>query len=418
MNRALALVPLALVAVAVSLPPRFAGAQDGDAHGDGPVFVGAGSCSAHACHGGGGEEMWRGSYSVWMASGAHKDAFDVLSNETGKTIGKRLGIDPTTSAQCLNCHGVDLEKHAVSESFDKEEGFSCELCHGAAADWLGEHTKPGWTDLPAAEKAQHGFRDLSTAESRAANCVECHVGGPGRDITHDIMAAGHPPLQFDLVRYQHMMTPHWEPDKTLEGPAAWLTGAQAVAHAQLAHAARLADAANAGAPDFAAFDCWSCHHPIGTGSVYERHGPAGGRPGDLPLELSGLAVFAAAAGADGPPAPAPFPARGGADEARRMAEQARAAAHALADARGAADPGAARGNLTRRLDRIAAGDVRAPRAELNLLAMAAWSLAKDRDGDAFKTAENDAQAVLDPTRPYDERNAARIVKRLLEAGGG
>ena len=59
------------------------------------------------------------------------------------------------------------------------------------------------------------MRALDAPLVQAQVCVGCHVGAPAkdgvpaRDLNHDLMAAGHPRLIFELSSYQANMPPHW-----------------------------------------------------------------------------------------------------------------------------------------------------------------------------------------------------------------
>jgi hypothetical protein len=283
----MAAVAVGLLGLTAALWPRGARAQ-GPAE---PVefHLGAGSCAAQACHGGAADA--RQEYKIWATRDRHSRAYESLTSALGERIGERLGVEPTEAPECLSCHGTTGVQTAAT--FDPSDGVSCELCHGGAQKWLGAHVTPAWKRLTPAAKASRGFRDLTTPANRAAVCVGCHVAEKGRDITHAIMAAGHPPLVFDTAKFLDDMPPHWSDEDDLR-VATWVEGLKANAAAVLGHVERTA---RSGAPDFTVFDCYSCHHPVYTGSVYEK-GEAPGRPGDLPLELSSLKVLLVAKGDD------------------------------------------------------------------------------------------------------------------------
>jgi hypothetical protein len=126
---------------------------------------------------------------------------------------------------------------------------------------------------------------LSDPAVRAETCAGCHVGAPGRDVSHDLIAAGHPRLNFDYATYLRALPPHWaEKDRDVSPPALrpaadefrhWLVGRAAAAAAGYR---LLADRARHGPwPELAAFDCYACHHGL-TGTGKEPPGP---RPGAL-----------------------------------------------------------------------------------------------------------------------------------------
>ncbi len=367
------------------------------------VFFGAGSCAAQACHGGGSAE--RQEYKVWAARDRHSKAYDSLSGDLGRRIGERLGIDPPRAQECLACHGVTSTKTAAT--FDPHDGVSCELCHGAAGRWLGPHAAPGFKEKLPVDKEQLGLVDLTTPEKRAARCVSCHVGGEGRDLTHAMMAAGHPPLVFSLVKFLHDMPPHWK--NVAPGDlGAWEAGAKAAAVARLLQVARMADAGKDW-PEFAAFDCYGCHQEIGRGG-----GPgAKGRPGDMPLDVAALEVLGAGDAVLGERLEAALTATYAPGAPRGpLAEMARAAALEVERLPAASAAGFRQG-LDTWLARVESGEARAGYATMQQVALATFALAAAPEGAEFA----DAYRALDEAlaRPYDERACAALARRALAA---
>jgi hypothetical protein len=356
--------------------------------GPGELHFGAGSCAAQACHGGGFAE--RQEYKVWATRDRHAKAYDSLGGDLGRRIGERLGLDPLRAPECLSCHGTTGVVTAAT--FDPHDGVSCEHCHGGAGRWLGPHAAPGFKDKPPAEKESLGLRDLSSPAKRAAACVGCHVGGEGREVPHTMMAAGHPALAFDLAKFLRDMPPHW---KREADPSTWAEGVKAVAAARLRQAARAAEGAKEW-PEFAAFDCASCHHAIGAG----MDARPGARPGDLPVDLAGLEVLAVGAGDASIARSATY--RPGADR-RAFAELATRAASDVERI------GVANGGLAERLDarlaRIEAGEEPATRSFMLHAAFAVFDLAPS----SAALAELDAALA----KPYDARACAALARRAL-----
>ena len=368
------------------------------------VHFGAGSCAAQACHGG--STATRAEYKTWIEKDRHSRAFAVLGSDLGKRIGERLGLDPTKSDRCLNCHGTTGVETA--DTFDPTDGVSCEQCHGGAERWLGPHAAPGFKDRDPAEKERLGLRDLTTPAARAKLCVTCHVAGEGRDITHDIMAAGHPPLVFEAAHFLRSMPPHWVDEKDRRGEE-WVEGLRASAVASLGHVARMADASN-GVADFTVFDCYSCHHPIYAGSVYEKRKPAG-KPGELPLEVSALRVLIEVAGVDGvsiedavadPQAPS-----------KDLARKARLTAETLRDL--TLTPKNVRAAMDAALARIEKGERIATRPELQIWAMGAQALANKR-GAGFDEAVRAVDGALAPQAVLKPSETAKQIRAILAAG--
>lgn len=408
MRRWMAATAIGLLGLAAALRPDGARAQDPDAPGE--FHLGAGSCAAQACHGGAAEA--RQEYKIWATRDRHSRAYEALTKELGRRIGARLGVTPTEAKECLTCHGTTGVEAAAT--FDPSDGVSCELCHGGAQKWLGAHVTPAWRKLTPAAKAQRGFRDLTTPARRAAACVGCHVAEKGRDITHAIMAAGHPPLVFDTARFLDAMPPHWS-DETDLRVATWVEGLKANAVAVLGHVERTA---RDEAPDFTVFDCYSCHHPVYTGSVYEKGEPPG-RPGDLPLELSSLKVLLVAEGDDelleqfGPILTATYaPGDSTQDLARRAGQAAGAVqAHTF----GRKDAAKFLANLDAYLERVAAGGTRTPRAEMQQIALAIQALAARRSDPEFHAALEQLDLQLRPEVPYVPRACAKAARAVIAA---
>jgi hypothetical protein len=118
---------------------------------------------------------------------------------------------------------------------------------------------------------------------RASTCAGCHVGSPAkngipaRDVDHDLIAAGHPRLNFEFSAYLDNMPKHWrtdvEPESKADFPArAWAVGQLATAKAA---ADLLKDRAlnvqgalgkqpdrPAAWPEFTELDCFACHHTL------------------------------------------------------------------------------------------------------------------------------------------------------------
>ena len=269
-----------------SLPTQFA-------------YTGVGSCASTACHGGpaGSPLKWQSSYTVWATLDPHAKAYAVLASPRSKEIVQRLdGSDPPEPwkvARCLACHSVQGAK-ATLELGMLADGVSCEACHGPANHWLLEHTTAAWTKLAKSKRYEvpFGMRNTEDMLPRAQQCVGCHIGeldpsrGVLRDVNHDLIAAGHPRLTFELSAYMTNMPPHWDKsagEKTKEEARAWAVGQVVSAAADFA----LREAhSKSGGIEFADYDCFACHHELKTKSwrrtqFNARRGFA--TPGDLRL---------------------------------------------------------------------------------------------------------------------------------------
>jgi len=171
----------------------------------------------------------------------HAQAYTTLLGKRSQAIGKSMGIaEVQHDARCLACHStlpaasVKRDGNVVDASYFPAGragapvylGVSCEACHGAAgkvgadgaadarAGWIDRHiAKQEWRYKAPEEKQEgFGYYDVRSPSSRAAMCLSCHLGdaSQGRLVTHEMYAAGHPPLpSFELKAFVDMMPAHW-----------------------------------------------------------------------------------------------------------------------------------------------------------------------------------------------------------------
>ena len=244
-----------------------------------PMFVGTASCAAAACHNANGPRgAWRSEYTTWAAHDPHARAYEVLFNETSRRIIRNLGpgTEPAEkNALCLNCHvaadvadlGTTVRGRPRHERFAPEDGVGCEACHGAAEKWLSRHYEPGWRDLTPEQKAAYGMRNTKNLAWRADACAECHVGSGDRDVNHDLIAAGHPRLIFELNAYHARLPKHWDVRKDTQrypdfNARLWAIGQAASSRAALGLLRHRAATESKPWPEFAEFDCFACHHDL------------------------------------------------------------------------------------------------------------------------------------------------------------
>jgi nitrate/TMAO reductase-like tetraheme cytochrome c subunit len=95
-------------------------------------FVGAAKCKA--CHSV--EKMGGLSFKVWEKT-PHAKAFATLKTKEADEIAKKKGLKTAAaeSPECLKCH-------VTAADVKKEDGVTCEACHGAASAFLPIHNKP------------------------------------------------------------------------------------------------------------------------------------------------------------------------------------------------------------------------------------------------------------------------------------
>jgi hypothetical protein len=138
---------------------------------------------------------------------------------------------------------------------------TCEHCHGPAERWLDPHKARDW---PQKRDGYPGFVNLNDFRVRADKCASCHV-----EIDHEIVAGGHPPLQFEMVAYAQVMK-HWDDSDEHAGvdrdPTLWALGQIVGLRDGAAAIARRAGGDNyQSLGQFHGFkdaNCYQCHHKL------------------------------------------------------------------------------------------------------------------------------------------------------------
>lgn len=261
-----------------------------------PKYTGPGSCSSPSCHGGvqprSDTSVLQNEYSTWVVKDKHAHAYEVLSNSVAKRMAKILELRAAdTAPKCLACHALDVPADLRARTFDLTDGVSCESCHGPASNWLGPHTTRGWTHEKSVEAGMYDDRDLV---HRSEKCLSCHLGTREKFVDHEMIAAGHPDLYFELAAFSNVMPKHWkEPldkDPWLE-VRALATGQAVQLREQLRRVVRQAQGGMW--PAYAELDCYACHHSLTLpeDSWRQERGYAARRPGNPPWNTSRYAVF-------------------------------------------------------------------------------------------------------------------------------
>ena len=175
---------------------------------------------------------------TWAEKDKHYQAYAVLFNERSQQMAKTLNVvdDKGQSLihrdkRCLSCHssipidqlmtdGHGLISDQLAQDPRINLGVSCEGCHGAS---LGTANSKGWNDIhrtknqwrflsPAEKFDTYGFWDVRTPVNKARICTSCHIGNveQGKVLTHEMYAAGHPPLPgFELATFIEQEPQHW-----------------------------------------------------------------------------------------------------------------------------------------------------------------------------------------------------------------
>jgi hypothetical protein len=261
-------------------------------------------------------------YKTWKEKDKHSKAYDKLTSERSKQIAALMRInDPTREDRCLSCHAVNVpkalrEEEAEDQTFKIEDGVTCDACHGPASRWAVPHSLPGWRKKPMEQKVALGMTDVRNPVFRATLCYSCHIGnGKDKIVTHDMYAAGHPPLpSIEVASFSAAMPRHWryQYQKTDKGVRKLLTD---VLHIDLdemeetklvvvggvvalqqsmnllaaqAEACQKAQQEDKLGLDYANFDCFACHHDLKSPSWRQQRGYRGkpGRPSMRPWPLA------------------------------------------------------------------------------------------------------------------------------------
>lgn len=266
-------------------------------------YNGPGGCASSSCHGSIRPRqithVAQNEYSIWAGQDKHARAYQVLSNDVSVRIGKILNLKspPNQNQKCLACHALSVAPEMRAQSFDISDGVSCENCHGPAAGWLGAHTVKEWETRPGDQKAQLGMRDLRDVAIRSHTCLNCHVGTEEKFVDHQMIAAGHPDLTFELNLFSAVMPKHWKDsdDTPWFGTKEWVVGQSMQLRDSLQRLSRRARSSTW--PEYAELDCFSCHHSLTApkDSWRQEVGYAGRTPGVPAWNSARFVVFRYAA---------------------------------------------------------------------------------------------------------------------------
>jgi hypothetical protein len=152
------------------------------------------------------------------------------------------------------------------------------------------------------------MQDTRNVIHRTEKCLECHLGTKNKFVDHEMIAAGHPDLYFELDSFSAVMPRHWkvpresEPGKSVEdaawvGVREWSTGQAVQLHAALERLNWRAKNERSDKkdvwPEYSELSCFACHHALGPAkdSWRQEHGYVGRRPGDPAWNSSRYAVF-------------------------------------------------------------------------------------------------------------------------------
>jgi len=266
-------------------------------------YNGPGGCASSSCHGSIQPKqithVAQNEYSIWAGQDKHARAYQSLSNDVSIRMARILNLKspPNQNQKCLACHALAVSPEMRAQSFDISDGVSCEHCHGPAAGWLGPHTVKEWETRTADQKAQLGMRDLRDLAIRSHTCLHCHVGTEDQSVDHQMIAAGHPDLTFELNLFSAVMPRHWKDsgDTSWLGTKEWAVGQGMQLRDTLQRLARRARSSTW--PEYAELDCFACHHSLTApkDSWRQEAGYAGRTPGVPAWNAARFIVFRYAA---------------------------------------------------------------------------------------------------------------------------
>lgn len=280
------------------------------------------------------EDSWvkRDEAKKWANDDQHAQSYAILLKERAQQMGVLLRVTEIhRDKRCLACHSaLPLDHMAPGQLADERFthdtrltlGVSCEGCHGRSGDspdgslkgWYTAHiakdeniSKGPWRYMADSKKeSDFGFVNVRSPLSKARMCASCHVGNvaEGKIVTHEMYAAGHPPLPgFELETFARQMPQHWvdladkpaamrddylaKTNQTLNDDSLPKTKSLMVASlVTLAESLKLsADLCNEEVqspvgkpfwPELAQFECFACHHELKSPSWrQDKKGPPG-----------------------------------------------------------------------------------------------------------------------------------------------
>lgn len=271
------------------------------------VYSGVETCANSQCHGSASVNpesgVNRNEFTVWHNQDPHSKAYKSLQSDRGKRIASNLGLnDPTSAEICLSCHTNNVPEANRGPDFEISEGVTCEVCHGASVLWLGPHRLPDRFSHEAL--VDLGLYPTNDPEKRATLCLDCHFGAEDQFANHRIYGAGHPRITFELDSYTWVNAHHTADEDyhkrkaVADGVKTWAIGAAKMIERRMELLINDKTGTNGFFPEFAFFDCNTCHHRM-SDLRYKPRG-TGTAPGTPKLDDSHMAVLAVALGSADP----------------------------------------------------------------------------------------------------------------------
>src|ERR1700722_7818784 len=272
--------------------------------------LGVATCQNSVCHGKLTAQTDRGvalnEVQIWSKCDYHSRALADLSNPLSQAIAAKLDLPSAAASKiCLDCHADNVPATLRGPKFQLTDGVQCEACHGGAEKWIETHAQKL---VSHSDNEARGMYPIEQPLRRAELCLSCHMGTRDKLATHRIMGAGHPRLKFELETYTANQPAHDQVDTLckplksrvdamyrIDGMNLWVAGQieNARRYLELLQSPLLTAAALV--PEFALYDCFSCHHPIDKDKQRWSHSRAGAgvQPGTLRLQKYHLVMLQA-----------------------------------------------------------------------------------------------------------------------------
>jgi hypothetical protein len=247
-------------------------------------YVGYLSCAAASCHAANHTTGKAGSeYTTWAGGDPHFRAYEVLKEPRSRKMVELLHgtKPPDEDHRCLNCHAPE----ALPAGRSAAHGVGCESCHGPAERWLTAHYQTEFKALSRQEKAErYGLYPTKDLAFRVTLCASCHVGDAGREVDHDLIAAGHPRLAFEYTGYHHdpKYFRHWTEPAADFDARAWEIGQVACARSAAKLLSARARNDKHAWPELSEYGCFACHKDLHPEKPWKPLTATDRAPGTLP----------------------------------------------------------------------------------------------------------------------------------------
>jgi hypothetical protein len=266
--------------------------------------LGVATCASSVCHGKltaqSDRDVALNEYQIWSHDDYHSRAYRDLINPQSQAIAAKLGLaSAATSKLCLDCHADNVPATLRGPKFQLTDGVQCEACHGGAEKWIETHAQKG---VPHSDNVARGMYPSEQPLRRAELCLSCHMGTRDKFATHTIMGAGHPRLRFELQVFTFNQPAHVQIDADyvqrkgrIDNMNLWVTWQIENARRYLELLQSRLALPDSFLPEFALYDCFSCHHPIDRDKQRWTHARAGAgvQPGTLRLQKYHLVMLQA-----------------------------------------------------------------------------------------------------------------------------